>query len=266
MWIDTHCHFDAEEFDPDRDAVAARAMAAGVEAIVIPGYRADRWEGLIRLCRASRQPRLYPAPGLHPCYIHDHRPEHLAQLDGLLAAGGCVAVGEIGLDTYVEDLKSHGVYARQQSFFAAQLELARQYHLPAILHVRKAHADVFRILQSLRFREGGVVHAFSGGVEEAKRYFRLGFRLGIGGSVTYPQAKRLHAVVAAMPVESLVIETDAPDMIPRPWRTEGGGRGRNSPEFLPSVASALAEAKGMATEDLAAILGENSRLALRLDQ
>lgn len=262
MWIDTHCHLDADEFEPDRQSVADRAWAVGVEAIVIPGYVASRWEHLLEVCRTVTGPRLYAAPGLHPCYIREHQYQHLEQLDSILQSVPCVAVGEIGLDTYLPELKSPEIYKAQQRFFSDQLKLAKAHDLPVILHVRKAHADIFRIVREQNFRHGGVVHAFSGGVEEAKRYFRLGFRLGIGGSLTYAQAKRLHAVVNAMPIEALVIETDAPDIIPAPQRQRGVRR--NSPEFLPEVAKALAEAKGVTPETLSRLLAANSRAALRL--
>jgi TatD DNase family protein len=115
-------------------------------------------------------------------------------------------------------LNSPNSIKSSSDFFAAQLDLAKQYTKPVVLHVRKAHADVFKILRQHEFNEGGIIHAFSGGIEEAKMYAKLGFKLGIGGSLTYEQAKRLHNVVAAMPIESLVIETDAPDMIPQPYR------------------------------------------------
>jgi TatD DNase family protein len=267
MWIDTHCHFDDERFDSDRDAAADRAWSAGVEAVVIPGYVARLWPRLLQVCGSRSQPCLLPAPGLHPCYIREHRPEHLEQLDSLLTEHPeCVAIGEIGLDTYVPELKETALYQRQQEFFSRQLQVAQRHDKPVILHVRKAHADIFRILQAERFREGGIVHAFSGGVEEAKRYVRLGFRLGIGGSLTYPQARRLHEVVAAVSLDALVLETDAPDMIPRPYRGEGGGATRNSPEYLPCIAEVLAAAKGVSLPELASRLRGNSRDALRWRQ
>ena len=263
MWIDTHCHFDAEEFEADREQVLVRAVQAGVEAIVVPGYAARHWERLFRVCGGSDLPRLYAAPGLHPCYIHEHQFEHLVQLAALLQSRSCIAIGEIGLDTYVTDLKDPDVYRKQQQYFTEQLRLAKDRDMPVILHVRKAHADVFRILKSVGFSGPGIVHAFSGGIEEARHYVRMGFRLGIGGSLTYGQAKRLHEVVRAMPLETLVIETDAPDMIPSSFR-RGGGHCRNSPEYLPAVAEALAAVKGVSLARLAEQLKENSRDSLRL--
>ncbi|MBK6757164.1 MAG: TatD family hydrolase [Agitococcus sp.] len=264
MWIDTHCHFDVAEFDPDRDLVAQQAWSAGVQAIAVIAYLAEYWPQLLSVCKSIKQPTLLPVLGLHPCYIAQHQTEHLEQLEVCLQQNQCIAVGEIGLDTYIADIKQPELYQKQQCFFAAQLDLAKQYAKPVVLHVRKAHADVFKILRQHEFNEGGIIHAFSGGIEEAKMYAKLGFKLGIGGSLTYEQAKRLHNVVAAMPIESLVIETDAPDMIPQPYRNPNAHYTRNSPAYLPCIAQALATSKQMTLEQLAPILWQNSCQALHL--
>lgn len=265
MLIDTHCHFDVEDFDADRLEVASRAAMAGVEMVVIPGYLARLWPKLMDVCGSLSVPRLLPAPGLHPCYIAEHEEQHLVELDSLLRdRAECVAVGEIGLDYYLDALKTPALKEKQQVFFRAQLELARQHDKPVILHVRKAHQDVIHILQDMKFREGGIVHAYSGGIEEARHYARLGFRIGIGGPLTYDQSRRLRAVVSDMPLEALVLETDAPDMIPQPHRAPGPGRTRNSPEFLPSVAVALAELKNIPLAQVQAVTRAQSLAVLRL--
>ncbi|TQC96440.1 TatD family deoxyribonuclease [Moraxellaceae bacterium AER2_44_116] len=264
MWIDTHCHFDVSDFDADRVDVAKQAKAAGVEAIIVVAYLAQHWPNLLAVCTGINEPKLLPVLGLHPCYIAEHQHEHLLQLEQHLQQHTCIAIGEIGLDTYIADIKGQELYQKQQDFFRAQLQLAKQYQKPVILHVRKAHADVFKILRQQRFDGGGIVHAFSGGVEEAKMYAKLGFKLGIGGSVTYEQAKRLHNVIATMPIESLVIETDAPDMIPQPYRNPNAHFTRNSPAYLPCIAQALAISKQLTLEQLAPILWQNSCQALHL--
>lgn len=244
MLIDTHCHFDVEEFDSDRCEVAARTFAAGVDTVVIPGYVAVRWAKMLEVCDSIAKPRLLPVPGLHPCYIGQHEMADLEQLEELLRVRtDIVGVGEIGLDYFLTELKSSETKDKQQLFFRLQLELAQRFAKPVILHVRKAHADVIRILHETKFREGGIVHAYSGGIEEARHYAKMGFRLGIGGPITYDQSRRLRDVVRGMPLETLVLETDAPDMTPQPHRQPGHGRTRNSPEFLPSVARSLAELK-----------------------
>lgn len=265
MLIDTHCHFDVEEFDADREAVAARALAAGVDTVVIPGYVARHWPRLLAVCAQQGRPRLLPVLGLHPVYIGEHNAADLDVLEReLQMRPDIVAVGEIGLDYFPVELKAPKLKARQETFFRAQLELAMRYRKPVVLHVRKAHADVIRVLHETGFREGGIVHAFSGGIEEARHYVRLGFRLGIGGPLTYDQSRRLRAVVGEMPLEAIVLETDAPDMTPQPHRAPGPGRTRNSPEFLPSVARALAGLKQVPLADVARVTREQSMQALRL--
>lgn len=265
MLIDTHCHFDVEEFDADRDAVAARTLAAGVDTVVVPGYVAVHWPRLFEVCARYAAPRLLPVPGLHPCYIEGHREADLGELERLLAAHPeVVAVGEIGLDYFLAELKAPSLRQRQEEFFRAQLRIAARAGKPVLLHVRKAHADVLRVLREERFREGGIVHAWSGGIEEARHYVRLGFHLGIGGPLTYDQSRRLREVVAAMPLEALVLETDAPDMTPQPHRRAGDSRTRNSPEFLPAVALALAELRGESLEAVTLSTRRESLRALRL--
>lgn len=267
MLIDTHCHFDVEDFDADRTEVAARCVAAGVEAIVIPGYLGVLWHKLFEVCESLDSPRLFAAPGLHPCYIGQHSEAHLDVLaQHLEERGDIVAVGEIGLDYFLTELKEPSLLERQQAFFREQLRLATRFNKPVILHVRKAHHDVIRILHEEKFRGGGIVHAYSGGIEEARHYARLGFKLGIGGPITYDQSKRLRSVAEQMPLDALVLETDAPDMIPRPHReaNPAGGRTRNSPEFLPSVAAGLAEVKGLPLPELVTAMRQNSIAVLRL--
>lgn len=265
MLIDTHCHFDADEFAPDRAEVAAQAWAAGVDTIIIPGYVARYWPRLLALCASIQAPRLWPAPGLHPCYINEHTADDLLALEQLLRTQShCVAVGEIGLDYFLDVLKAESTKQRQALFFREQLMLAQQFGKPVILHVRKAHQDVIRILHEQKFREGGIVHAFSGGVEEARHYVRLGFRLGIGGPLTYEQSKRLRTVVAAMPLEALVLETDAPDMVPLRHRQAGLRHTRNQPGFLPAVAEVLAQLKQLPLPQLMESCRQQSVQVLRL--
>lgn len=265
MLIDTHCHFDVEEFDADRDAVAVRTLAAGVDTVVVPGYVAAHWPRLFEVCARYGALRLLPVPGLHPCYIAGHEEAHLAELERLLAAHPeVVAVGEIGLDHFPLELKEPALQRKQEMFFREQLRIAAAAGKPVLLHVRKAHAEVLRVLRETRFREGGIVHAWSGGIEEARHYVRLGFHLGIGGPLTYDQSRRLRAVVAAMPLEALVLETDAPDMTPQPHRAPGPGRTRNSPEFLPAVAAALAALRNVTVDEVMAVTRRESLKALRL--
>lgn len=265
MLIDTHCHFDVEDFDADRVDVAQRTLAAGVDTVVVPGYVARHWQKLLETCDSMASPRLLPVLGLHPAYIEQHAEADLESLERWLQSRpDIVAVGEIGLDYFLDELKAPAAKTRQEVFFKAQLRLAARYRKPVVLHVRKAHADVIRVLHELKFGEGGIVHAYSGGIEEARHYAKLGFRLGIGGPLTYDQSRRLRSVVGQMPLEALVLETDAPDMTPQPHREPGQSRTRNSPEFLPAVAQALAQLKERPLADVAAITRTQSLQALRL--
>ena len=251
--IDTHCHLDVADFDADRQAVLARARAGGVAGIVVPGVLARDWERLWQLC--ATEPDLYPALGLHPVYLDQHREADLQILEALLDSHRPVAVGEIGLDYFVADPDR----ARQQALFEAQLELARAARLPVILHVRKAHDRVLSTLKRIRVC-GGTSHAFNGSLQQAAQYIDLGFKLGFGGMLTYPRSSKLRALARELPVESIVLETDAPDMAVARHHGE-----RNSPEYLPDCLAALAEVRAEEPAAMARHTTANAREVLGLD-
>lgn len=266
--FDTHTHFDVAELDHDRQQLAVQAKAAGVDALVLIGFLAEGFPRLLQthldLQQLQHVPESYFAPGLHPVYIEQHEPKHLEQLERLLQQQDCVAIGEIGLDTFLKQHKQADLYAKQQQYFAAQIELAEQYHKPILLHIRKAHADVLAQLKQHKFKLGGIAHAFSGGVEEAKAFIKLGFKIGITGQVTNPNAKKLHQVIQTIGAEHLVIETDCPDMTPLCCQLSTQHRTRNTPVNLPFVLSSLAEQLAMPEHELASILWNNSLTALHL--
>ena len=249
--IDTHTHLDFPDFDSDRGELLTRSRALGVERLVVLGVHRDHWQRLWQLCQ--REEGLYAAFGLHPVYLDQHSPEHLGELRNWLQrlAGQpkLCAVGEFGLDYYVEQLDRE----RQQTLFEAQLALAAEFELPALLHVRRAHAATIATLKRFRLARAGVIHAFAGSYEEAREYIRLGFKLGLGGAPTWPQALRLRQVVARLPAEAIVLETDSPDMAPAMYPGQ-----RNSPEHLPAICAALAELRGVAPEELAATSSRNA--------
>lgn len=249
--IDTHTHLDFEDFADDRDAVLTRCAAAGVERIVVLGVHRANWERVWQL--ALDKPAIHAALGLHPVFLRDHQNEHIAQLrDWLLRLHGeqkLCAIGEIGLDYYVEELDRE----RQQHLLEAQLELANEFALPVLLHVRRAHAPMIATLKRHRLKRAGIVHAFSGSLEEALEYIRLGYKLGLGGAGTWPQAHRMHRVLRQLPLESIVLETDAPDIAPHSHAGQ-----RNSPEFLPDICRELAQRRGISPEELAAASHHNS--------
>lgn len=250
--IDTHCHLDVAEFDADRDAVLDACRASGVTRIVIPGVTAAGWGNLLALCADHRG--LYPALGLHPVYLADHRDDDIEELADWVALHRPVAVGEIGLDYYIDDPD----HARQQALFEAQLRVAADAGLPVILHVRKAHDAVLATLRRIRV-EGGICHAYNGSLQQAGHYIDLGFKLSFGGMLTYERSSKLRALARALPQEAIVIETDAPDLTVASHRGE-----RNSPAYLPECLAALAAVRGEDPVELAAITTRNAVAALGL--
>ena len=246
---DSHCHLDAAEFEADRDAVLARARAAGVTRQLLPAVDRESWDRIRDLC--AREPGLRPAYGLHPMFLEHHAPDHLQALGDWLERERPAAVGECGLDYYVEGLDQD----EQQRYLDGQLALARDLDLPVVLHARRA---VDAIIASLRRVGGlrGVVHSWSGSEEQARQLFSLDFSLGIGGPVTYERAKRLRRTVADMPLEFLLLETDAPDQPGHGHRGE-----RNEPAHLTQVLAEVAKLRGMPE---AAVAEATTANALRL--
>ncbi|MDH0496726.1 TatD family hydrolase [Stutzerimonas stutzeri] len=249
--IDTHTHLDFEMFDDDRAQVIARARNAGVERIVVLGVHAANWQRVWQL--ACDEPSVHAALGLHPVFLEEHQDAHVQQLrdwlERLRGKPKLCAVGEIGLDYYIDNPDIE----RQQRLLEAQLALAADFSLPVLLHVRRAHAPMIATLKRYKLERSGVIHAFSGSWEEAREYLRLGFRLGLGGAGTWPQAQRMHRVLRQLPLEAIVLETDAPDIPPA-----GHAGERNSPELLPEICRRLADLKGIDAHALAAASYRNS--------
>ena len=266
--FDTHTHFDVADFDHDRQHLAVQAKQVGVEALVLIGIVESRFDELIQTHQQLQDwenvPQSYLAPGLHPFYIEQHQQAHLQRLEQVLKQHDCVAVGEIGLDTFLKQHKRPDAFAKQQHYFNAQLELATHYQKPVLLHIRKAHAEALAILKAQKFKLGGIAHAFSGGVEEAKALVKLGFKIGVTGQITNPNAKKLHQVVQAIGAERLVIETDCPDMTPLCCQTSTEHRTRNTPVNLPYILDSLAQTLGQPQDQLAEQLWQNSLAALHL--
>lgn len=260
--FDTHTHFDVPEFDSDREILAYAAKQVGVKALVLIGFVQSRFDDLLathqQLQQWSHVPQSYLAPGLHPFYIEEHQPEHLQNLEQMLRQQTCVAVGEIGLDTFLKQHKQPELLQKQKQYFTAQLELAQQFDLPVLLHIRKSHADVLGLLKKQRFQQGGIAHAFSGGIEEAKAFIHMGFKLGVTGQITNPNAKKLHQVVQAVGAEHLVLETDCPDMTPLCCQVLSEQRTRNTPVNLPFVLEGLAQSLNLPVEPLAEKLWQNT--------
>lgn len=244
MLIDSHCHLDAAEFDPDRDEVVARAWDKGVAAIVVPAVERRNFAAVAALCRS--EPRCFPAYGIHPMYADQAEDEDLAVLRQMLGTGA-VAVGEIGLDYFVEPRDE----ARQLRFFIAQLKIARELELPVILHVRRAIDPILRELRRYQV-PGGIAHAFNGSFQQAQEFIKLGFALGFGGAMTYEKARHLRALASQLPLESMVLETDAPDIAPE-WKWKQ----RNEPGELGAIAAVLARLRQQELGEIISVTGNN---------
>lgn len=267
-WIDTHCHLDASEFDPDRAAVRAAAAAAGVARCVVPAVQVSTFDDA-RAC-AHRFGDAY-ALGIHPLYVAQAEDDALHRLDEALhrhsADPRLVAVGEIGLDYFVPALTQPPLRQRQEAFFRAQLKLARRHGLPVILHVRRSVDQVLKAVREIG-PPGGIAHAFSGSRQQAEAFIALGFKLGFGGASTFERASRLRALAASLPASAIVMETDAPD-IPPHWlyvsadqRASGQTQGRNTPGQLPRIGAELAALRGISASEWAATTSANALAAL----
>ncbi len=253
--IDTHCHLDFPAFDHDRTDVLTRTRKTGVIAVVIPGVTAASWPRMLQHCdntQAGPFPARLPGLGLHPVFHHEHQPADIARLRERLQQKQAVAVGEIGLDHTLDPR----YLDTQRWYFDQQLALAREFGLPVLLHVRKAHDSA---IQSLRKATvpGGVVHAFNGSLQQAHAYIALNFKLGFGGMLTYQRSTKLRRLARELPGECLVLETDAPDMTVASHQYQ-----RNSPEYLPEILCALSTTRGTDPETLAQVTTANALAVL----
>ena len=272
MWIDTHCHLDAPEFDADRPAMRARATENGVRHCVIPAVAAFNLDTVRLLAHAQHDSY---ALGIHPLYVAQAQDTDLQTLEAALATHlndpRLVAVGEIGLDYFVPALQQSPLRERQEAYYRAQLQMAKRHGLPLILHVRRS-AD--RLLKHLRevgqggHRWRGIAHAFNGSEVQAQAFIALGFKLGFGGAVTFERALQLRHLAATLPLDAIVLETDAPDIAPH-WlyttaeqRAQGVAQGRNEPAELPRIAEAVAALRGISVDELKAATCHNALQAL----
>jgi TatD DNase family protein len=262
--VDTHCHFDAAEFDADREALYVATKVSSCETapagarigtIVIPAVERANFGAVASICR--EYPGCVPAYGIHPLYVDRARPEDLDAMRATLKREPAVAVGEVGLDRHVEPRDDEA----QVFYFVEQLKIAREFDLPVLLHVRKAIDPILRHLREHRVC-GGIAHAFNGSRQQADEFIKLGFKLGFGGAMTFDGSKRIRDLAATLPLESVVLETDAPD-IPPAWRNGG----RNTPADLLPIAETLAKLRHLPLAEIAAATTRNARAVLpRLDK
>ncbi len=262
--FDSHCHFDFDAFDSDRADIWRRCNEAGIDQLLIPGVAPDQWPTAAKVAREYQG--LYYAVGLHPWWLKDAfnldqlNSRQLEDMAEKLASAahetGCVAIGECGLDL-IHDADSQKA---QERVLAMHLEVAQEVELPTVIHSVKAHNPLIRLLKEYPLERGGVIHAFSGSLEMGQEYWDLGFYLGIGGTITYERAKKTRSAVEQLPLEALLLETDAPDM---PLCGHQGER--NSPERLPEIAQVLAELRKQSVAEISAQTTANSRKLFGLE-
>jgi len=251
--IDSHCHLDFEQFDLTRNEILANCLQLGINDIVVPAVTANSWQKLLSVCEAS--PTLHPALGLHPMFMEDHLPEHISKLQQFISKHDTIAIGEIGLDFYIAEHDKES----QTQLFTEQLKIAQQAELPVLLHIRKAHEQTIHLLKNYSI-SGGIIHAFSGSLEQAKQYQNLGFLLGVGGAMTHPKATRLRAMIAQLPLSSIALETDAPDMPLHLMKQQ-----HNTPENITVILDALTALRTENKDEIAEAITENCQRVLRLE-
>ena len=250
--IDTHIHFDDDRFEPDRAQAYQRARAVSVTAQIVPAIHAAQWIQVHEVCQTYQG--LFPAYGLHPMFLAQHQPAHIPMLEQWLSQEQVVAVGECGLDFYLKDLDRQA----QIDFFTAQLAIAKNVNLPVIIHARKAVDHVLKYIRRMP-QLRGVIHSFVGSEQQARQLIDLGFYIGFGGAVTYNRAQRLHKLVQVLPLESIVLETDAPD---QPLATHRGER--NEAAYLPEILHTIATLRQQSPEYIAEITTHNAKQLFNL--
>lgn len=246
--IDTHCHLDFAAFDEDRDTLIDALPTRGVSSVIVPAVSHENWQRVLDL--AARHASVFAALGIHPMFLDTAEKSHIDDLTKLLEKhrDEVVAIGECGLDMSLDNIDV------QRFYFTEQLKLAQQFDLPVIIHHRKSHHLILPFVKKYLPAKGGVIHAFSGSIEQAKQYIDLGFKLGVGGTITYDRAKKTRETIAEVPLESLVLETDAPDM-----PIHGRQGKRNSPEYLGEIFTVLTLLREVPGNEIERQLRENSR-------
>ena len=251
MIFDTHAHYDDEQFDADREELLMSMEKNGVGTIV---NVSATYESCARVTEmAKKYPFMYAAVGVHPDEVGALDEEKLVRMEALLDQKKVVAVGEIGLD-YYWDHESHDL---QKEWFIRQLELARKHNLPVLIHSREAAADTMEIMKGHAQGLNGVIHCYSYSKEMAKEYVKMGYHIGIGGGVTFKNGKKLKEVAEAIPLESIVLETDCPYMAPEPFRGK-----RNNSSYIRYVAEEISRLKGITAEEVIRQTEENAKKLL----
>lgn len=260
-FFDTHCHFDFEDFDADREELWRDCRAQGIRHMLIPGVQPTQWSRMRDLCKGDNG--IYFAAGLHPCWLHGNvnrqdlqqqLPQLQEDLIKFAQTPECIAIGECGLDQFID-----GDEILQEAVLTAHLEVAQTCGKPIILHCRRAHNAMLRSLKNTPLAHGGILHAYSGSREQAEQYWKMGFYLGIGGTITYERANKTRGAVKELPLESVVLETDAPDM---PLHGHQGKR--NTPLQIREVARTLADLRNDSIELIAQHTTANAKKLFKL--
>lgn len=254
MWIDTHCHLDAPEFNGLTAKVVSDALAAGVSRIVIPSIDKRDFQTVKDLSVAY--PDCVYALGIHPLYVAQSEEQDLLLLqdciEQALEDNRFVAIGEIGLDYFVPELKQEPLKTKQEYFYVEQLKLAKKYGLPVLLHVRRSQDIILKHLRKIQV-VGGIAHAFNGSFQQAQTFLDLGFKIGLGGAMTFPRSLQIRRLAAELPLSALVLETDSPD-IPPAWLNKA----MNTPDQIPKIGQVLAEIRQMSVEDIQQATTQNA--------
>jgi len=255
LFIDTHTHLYLSEFDDDRENAVHKAINSGVETLMLPNIDSTSWEPMLNLCRQFHS-NCFPMAGLHPTSVLPGTVnDELNEVSRQLETGNFIAVGEIGIDLYWD--RTH--QDLQEETFRYQIQLAKRYNLPVAIHVRKSFDEVWNIIKTESGPDlKGVFHCFPGDEKQARRVIEAGFLLGIGGVVTFKNSGLQH-VVAAVGVEHIILETDAPFLAPVPYRGK-----RNEPAYIPIIAEKVAELCGLSIEQVAEITTRNAILLFNL--
>jgi TatD DNase family protein len=258
MWIDTHCHLDAHEFGTESAGVARRAQEAGAGMIVIPAVARDNFDVVRTL--AADVPNASYALGIHPIYVPRATDDDLAELrrrvEASLGDPRFVAIGEIGLDFFIPLLCEPDMRAKQERFLREQLRIARDFDLPVFMHVRRSQDQVLKHLRRIT-PPAGIAHAFNGSFQQAENFIDLGFHLGFGGAMTFTRALQIRRLATELPLSSIVLETDSPDIAPS-WIHPG----RNTPDQLPGIGALLAELRGIGVDQLREAVYRNTLAAI----
>jgi TatD DNase family protein len=268
-FTDSHCHLDFKEFSLERSSspvsILTQCADRDIHQIIVPAINPDNWQDVLALSNtnpiASQSGcKVYAALGIHPWFLKGLQQEHLDSLDQIVSKNktNIIAIGETGLDGVIA--KQMDNMAQQCLFFEFQLQLAKKYKLPVIVHHRRTHNETITILKQVKVQQGGIIHAFSGSYQQACQYIDLGFKLGIGGTITYPRAEKTIKAIKRLPLSSLVLETDAPAMPLYGFQGES-----NSPLRIINVFERLVELREESKEEIAEKIEQNISEAFRFN-